>query len=76
MIKEYKYQLEWPDYYSMFELKCDCCKKWIAEADSFQEAVSKKKELGVRSRKINGKWYDTCSECNEKILNGDIRIKE
>ena len=49
-----------------YELYCDFCSNdETIEADSFQEAVDQKKELGWISVKDGGEWKDKCSSCQE-----------
>lgn len=52
-------QQEYKDYY----LICDKCTKELGPFDEFHEAVEAKKELGWKSKKINGQWEDWCDKC-------------
>ena len=50
-----------------YVLTCDLCGEEYPESFfDFYEAVEAKKEIGWKSRKIDGEWNDVCDECLEK----------
>jgi len=50
--------------YRDFQLVCDNCGKVHDELfEEFRDAVEAKKEIGWKSKKINGEWEDWCDEC-------------
>jgi len=53
--------------YGEFYLTCDNCGNVAGKVfDGFEKAVEAKKELGWKSKKINGQWEDWCEECCEE----------
>jgi hypothetical protein len=46
-----------------FELICDECGTLLGEYKTFRDAVAAKKELGMKSIRVNGEWIDLCEDC-------------
>ena len=59
------------DYdYEMFWLRCDNCGELFGrdnDITSFDEIVKLKKQLGFKSFKKDGKWYEFCPNCRTQV---------
>ena len=52
--------------YGKYTLVCDICGASVDEEyESFQGAEDARKDLGWKSRKIDGDWADICPDCIE-----------
>ncbi len=52
--------------YGKYTLICDICGASSDEKyENFQDAKDARKNLGWKSRKIDGEWADICPECFE-----------
>lgn len=52
--------------YGKYTLVCDICVASVDEEyETFQDTVDARKDLGWKSRKIDGDWADICPDCIE-----------
>lgn len=52
--------------YGKYTLVCDICGACVDEEyETFQDTVDARKDLGWKSRKIDGDWADICPDCIE-----------
>lgn len=52
--------------YGKYTLVCDICDASVDEEyKTFQDAADGRKDLGWKSRKIDGDWVDICPDCIE-----------
>lgn len=54
--------------YGNYYLICDNCGTILSVEHSFDKAVDAKKDKGVKSRKIDGRWIDVCVDCQVNIF--------
>jgi hypothetical protein len=45
------------------EISCDECLQMIDYAGTFQQAIKHIRDLGWRSRYVDGDWVHVCAEC-------------
>lgn len=52
--------------YEKYTLICDICGGGIDDGfDTFQDVVDAKKDIGWKSKRIEGEWMDLCPDCIE-----------
>lgn len=52
--------------YGKYTLICDICGAGTdQEFDSFQDAIDEREDIGWKSKRVDGEWFDICPDCIE-----------